>query len=38
MNVKEKVMDWKTRLQDRHMLSVIVVLGAIIIGIRAIYL
>lgn len=33
MNVKEKVMDWKNRLQDRHMLSVIVVLGAIIIGI-----
>ena len=32
MNVKEKVMDWKNRLQDRHMLSVIVVMGAIIIG------
>lgn len=32
MNLKEKVTDWKNRLQDRHMLSVIVVLGAIIIG------
>ena len=32
MNVKEKVYDWKNRLKDRHMLSVIVVLGAIIIG------
>lgn len=32
MNIKEKVMDWKNRLQDRHMLSVIIVLGAIIIG------
>lgn len=33
MNIKEKITDWKNRLQDRHMLSVIVVLGAIIIGI-----
>ncbi len=32
MNVKEKLIDWKNRLKDRHMLSVIVVLGAIIIG------
>lgn len=32
MNVKEKVIDWKNRLQDRHMLSIIVVMGAIIIG------
>lgn len=33
MKIKEKLMDWKERLKDRHMLSVIVVLGAIIIGI-----
>lgn len=32
MNIKEKVYDWKNRLKDRHMLSVIVVLGAIVIG------
>lgn len=32
MNVREKVIDWKNRLQDRHMLSIIVVLVAIIIG------
>lgn len=32
MNIKEKMYDWKNRLKDRHMLSVIVVLGAIIIG------
>jgi len=32
MNIKEKMVDWKNRLKDRHMLSVIVVLGAIIIG------
>ena len=32
MNLKEKIYDWKNRLKDRHMLSVIVVLGAIIIG------
>lgn len=32
MNLKEKVYDWKNRLKDRHMLSVIVVLGAIVIG------
>ena len=32
MNLREKMYDWKNRLQDRHMLSVIVVLGAIIIG------
>lgn len=33
MNLKEKMYDWKDRLKDRHMLSVVVVLGAIIIGI-----
>lgn len=33
MNLREKVYDFKNRLKDRHMLSVIVVLGAIIIGI-----
>ena len=32
MNLKDKLVDWKERLKDRHMLSVIVVLGAIIIG------
>ena len=32
MNLKEKLIDWKERLKDRHMLSVVVVLGAIIIG------
>lgn len=32
MNLKEKLIDWKNRLKDRHMLSVMVVLGAIIIG------
>lgn len=32
MNLREKMYDWKNRLQDRHMLSVIVVLGAIIVG------
>ena len=32
MNIREKMYDWKNRLKDRHMLSVIVVLGAIIIG------
>lgn len=32
MNLREKMYDWKNRLKDRHMLSVIVVLGAIIIG------
>ena len=32
MNIKEKVYDWKNRLKDRHMLSVIVVLMAIIIA------
>ena len=32
MNIKEKVYDWKNRLKDRHMLSVIIVLGVIIIG------
>lgn len=32
MNFREKIYDWKNRLQDRHMLSVIVVLGAVIIG------
>lgn len=30
--IKEKVMDWKNRLQDRHMLTIIVVLVAIIVG------
>lgn len=35
MNIKEKLIDWKERLKDRHMLSVIVVLGAIIIGLGA---
>lgn len=32
MNIREKMYDWKNRLKDRHMLSVIVVLGAIIVG------
>ncbi len=32
MNLREKMYDWKNRLKDRHMLSVIVVLGTIIIG------
>ena len=32
MNLKEKIYDWKDRLKDRHMLSVIVVFGAIIVG------
>jgi germination protein YpeB len=32
MNIREKMYDWKNRLKDRHMLSVIVVFGAIIIG------
>ena len=32
MNIREKVYDWKNRLKDRHMLSVIVVSGAIIIA------
>lgn len=32
MNLREKMYDWKNRLKDRHMLSVIVVLGAIIVG------
>lgn len=32
MTIKEKVVDWKNRLQDRHMLSVIIVMAAIIIG------
>ena len=31
MNFREKVYDWKNRLKDRHMLSIIVVLTAIII-------
>lgn len=35
MNIKEKITDWKNRLKDRHMLSIIVILGAIIIGIGA---
>ncbi len=32
MNIKEKLVDWKNRLKDRHMLSVIVVMGAVIVG------
>lgn len=31
--IKQKVYDWKNRLQDRHMLTLIIVLIAIIIGI-----
>ena len=30
MNIKEKVIDWKDRLKDRHMLTIIVVLISII--------
>ena len=30
MNIKEKVIDWKNRLQDRHMLTIIIVLISII--------
>lgn len=30
MNVKEKLIDWKNRLKDRHMLTIIVVLVGII--------
>ena len=30
MGIKEKVIDWKNRLQDRHMLTIIVTLIAII--------
>ncbi len=30
--IKEKVYDWKNRLKDRHMLTIIVVLLAVIIG------
>ena len=30
MGLKEKVIDWKNRLQDRHMLTIIVTLIAII--------
>lgn len=32
MNLREKMIDWKNRLKDRHMLSIIVVLGAIVVG------
>ena len=32
MNIKEKILDWKNRLKDRHMLSIIIVLTSIIIG------
>lgn len=32
MNLREKMIDWKNRLKDRHMLSIIVVLGAIIVA------
>lgn len=31
MNIKEKLVDWKNRLKDRHMLSIIVVLFSIIV-------
>lgn len=31
MNIKEKLIDWKNRLKDTHMLSVIVVLFSIIV-------
>ena len=31
MSLKQKVYDWKNRLQDRHMLSIIVTLIAIIV-------
>ena len=31
MNIKEKLIDWKDRLKDRHMLSIIVVLFSIIV-------
>ena len=31
MNLREKMYDWKNRLKDRHMLSIIVVLGAIVV-------
>ena len=30
--MKNKLMDWKNRLKDRHMLSVIIVFSAIIVG------
>ena len=30
--IKEKVYDWKDRLKDRHMLSLVVGLIAIIVG------
>ena len=30
MGLKEKVIDWKNRLKDRHMLTIIVTLIAII--------
>ena len=29
--IKNKLIDWKNRLQDRHMLSIIVVLVSILI-------
>ena len=32
MTIKQKLIDWKNRLQDRHMLSIILVMGAIIIA------
>lgn len=32
MNLREKMIDWKNRLKDRHMLSIIVVLGAIVVA------
>lgn len=32
MNLREKMIDWKNRLKDRHMFSIIVVLGAIVVA------
>ncbi len=32
MNLREKMYDWKNRLKDRHMFSIIVILGAIVVG------
>ena len=31
-NVKEKIYDWKNRLKDRHMLSLVVTLIVIIVA------
>ena len=30
-NIKSKLIDWKNRLKDRHMLSIIVVLVALLV-------